>query len=271
MKLLVVYKRSLYDIYSHNPEMQDFINGESEDAKSIRAGHERQQASLKRVFEELDKRNIEYDAVYRAHLKPVEGYDLVVVVGGDGTMLEVARYVKDTPVLGVNSDPERSVGHFNRFTAVTFGSALDLLSGLPRTQVTRMEIVKDGVPGPLVLNDVFIGDPNPAATSRYVVHTEDGIIEHKDSGLLVSTGAGSTAWIFNEGGERMPLHSEKFQFINRGKRDARPALVDTLKIISRNRDGKVFVDGPHCVLDFPINSELVIRKGTPLTILGSFS
>ena len=49
-----------------------------------------------------------YDCLYRGELTSVAGYDLVLSVGGDGTFLEVARHAPDVPILGVNSDPERS-------------------------------------------------------------------------------------------------------------------------------------------------------------------
>ena len=41
----------------------------------------------------------------RGELTSVADYNLVLSVGGDGTFLEVARYIGDLPILGVNSDP----------------------------------------------------------------------------------------------------------------------------------------------------------------------
>ena len=272
MKVLVVYKRSVYDLYSQSDDMKDFMASGSEDSIRMKDTHDRQQLSLQTVFNELSKRNISYESVYRADLKRIEGVDLVVVVGGDGTMLEVSHYVSDIPLLGVNSDPKTSVGHFCMFTAETFANALDNLTELTRSVLQRMELVQDGklikVP---VLNDVFIGHPNPAATSRYVIHNKGNRTEHKDSGLLVATASGSTAWMFHEGGTVFPTTNTQLQFVSRGSRGAVPKIATELKVVSRTRQGKLFVDGPHIELDFPLGSELLLRKGIPLTILGDLS
>ncbi|PQQ18704.1 NADH kinase-like isoform X2 [Prunus yedoensis var. nudiflora] len=41
-------------------------------------------------------------------LKPIHDVDLVVTVGGDGTLLQASHFIDDSvPVLGVNSDPTR--------------------------------------------------------------------------------------------------------------------------------------------------------------------
>lgn len=57
----------------------------------------------------LSKKPIEWEPVFRNNLsRPIRNVDLVVTVGGDGTLLQASHLIDDSiPVLGVNSDPTR--------------------------------------------------------------------------------------------------------------------------------------------------------------------
>ncbi|KAG6755152.1 hypothetical protein POTOM_040968 [Populus tomentosa] len=53
------------------------------------------------------KSNIDWEPILRTNLsQPIRNFDLVVTVGGDGTLLQASHFLDDSiPVLGVNSDP----------------------------------------------------------------------------------------------------------------------------------------------------------------------
>lgn len=57
----------------------------------------------------IQKKSVECKTVLRNNLsQPINDVDLVVTVGGDGTLLQASHYMDDKiPVLGVNSDPTR--------------------------------------------------------------------------------------------------------------------------------------------------------------------
>jgi len=57
----------------------------------------------------LRKKSVEWKAVLRNDLtQPINDVDLVVTIGGDGTLLQASHFIDDKiPVLGVNSDPTR--------------------------------------------------------------------------------------------------------------------------------------------------------------------
>ena len=58
----------------------------------------------------LQKKHVEWKAVERKDLsQPINDVDLVVAVGGDGTLLQASHFMDDRiPILGVNSDPTRN-------------------------------------------------------------------------------------------------------------------------------------------------------------------
>jgi len=130
--------------------------------------------------------------------------DAVVVLGGDGTFLSVARGCPTaTPVAGVNMGTLGFLTEHSREQA--FALLDELLAG--RAVVDRRDrlqvVVRDGVPGQefLVLNDVVI---NKAALARILtinVEIEGEFISryHAD-GLIIATPTGSTAYNLSAGG-----------------------------------------------------------------------
>lgn len=55
----------------------------------------------------LRKKFVHWEPVFRSNLsQPIRDVDLVVTIGGDGTLLQASHFMDDSiPVLGVNSDP----------------------------------------------------------------------------------------------------------------------------------------------------------------------
>uniref|UniRef100_A0A3Q0RCX0 NAD kinase 2, mitochondrial n=1 Tax=Amphilophus citrinellus TaxID=61819 RepID=A0A3Q0RCX0_AMPCI len=161
--------------------------------------------------------------------------DAIISAGGDGTMLLVASKVlsKDKPVVGVNTDPERSEGHLClpvRYTRA-FPEALEkLCRGEFRwlwRQRIRLHLEGTGInPNPVdlheqqlsleqhnqahrvlhetfskpsllpvrSLNEIFIGESLSSRASYYEISVDDGPWEkQKSSGLSICTGTGSKA------------------------------------------------------------------------------
>lgn len=139
--------------------------------------------------------------------------DAVVVLGQDGTVANVAKYVGDCPLLGVNPDPERFDGVLLPFRLDALKKGLaSVLNGTPKLQhVTLAEARLSDGQVLRAFNDLFIGARTHvsahyklrAAHSREVklasksVKTAPvGVWERQSSsGVIVSTGAGSTGWL----------------------------------------------------------------------------
>ncbi len=103
----------------------------------------------------------------------IEGdYDLVVTVGGDGTVLGASHQLgPDVALLGVNSAPVSSVGFF---CAARKGGVLPILARalagkLAGVTLSRMRVeLNDRVLHNRVLNEALFCHASPAATSRYI-------------------------------------------------------------------------------------------------------
>jgi len=218
----------------------------------------------------------------------ITGYDLVVTVGGDGTLLYASHFVDDTPMLAINSAPNSSVGFFCGGEAGDFRELLANWRTLDRFQVSRMEVSIRADGGRRVLtrrglNDALFCHANPAMTTRYSMYPEgSGRFGNKEfqmsSGVWFSTAVGSTAAIRSAGGFTMPHDNPNIQWLVRepyqppGKRlqyvhgFLRPE--EDVMIESRVKDGRVYVDGSHITESVGMGDRLVVRRSEePLTLL----
>lgn len=208
--------------------------------------------------------------------------ELVITVGGDGTLLAASHQVKDIPILGINSSPAYSVGFF---CAGHRGDAEELIDGalagnLRKVSLTRMEVVVAGrVISRRVLNDGLFCHPSPAAASRYIVNCGGRREEQLSSGFWVSTAAGSTGAIRSAGGQLLPLPSKRLQVVVRepfcgtGKRFRMTRFVvepkQSVRAVCTMPEGAVFLDGPFDRTMLRLGDTVEFRASDePITVLG---
>jgi hypothetical protein len=127
--------------------------------------------------------------------------DLVIAVGQDGLVANVAKYLSSQPVIGVNPEPGRNPGVLVRHPASAVG---DLLRSPIRTLERTMVVARldDGqeLHG---LNEIYLGHAGHQS-ARYVITTPDGVRERQSSsGLIAGTGTGATGWCASIARDRM--------------------------------------------------------------------
>jgi NAD kinase len=122
--------------------------------------------------------------------------DLVLVIGQDGLVANTAKYVHNIPIIAVNPDPSRYDGvllPFNQQTAID--AVQNVLLDKYNCEIVSMAeaILNDGQ-RLLAFNDLFIG-PSSHISARYQISLGDYSENQSSSGIIVSTGAGSTGWL----------------------------------------------------------------------------
>lgn len=127
--------------------------------------------------------------------------ELVVVVGQDGLVANTAKYVGDLPIVAVNPDPVRFDGVLLPFQVAQVRRAVSrvLEKKANFRPVTLAEVELNDSQRLLAFNDFFIGAASHVS-ARYTLRLDDQEEPQSSSGVLVSTGAGSTGWfssVFN--------------------------------------------------------------------------
>ncbi len=131
--------------------------------------------------------------------------DLILVIGGDGTVLHVARETagSNTPLLGINA------GRLGFFTSASSGNVPDALDKMwsGKYEVDPLPLIeavweRDGRPArTLALNDVLITrGANPRLVELDVAVDGDPLTTYRCDGLIIATPAGSTAYSLAAGG-----------------------------------------------------------------------
>jgi len=121
---------------------------------------------------------------------------VVVVVGQDGLVANTAKYVGDVPIVGVNPDPTRFDGVLLPYQIEHARSAVAavLQNRASVRDVTLAQVSLHDGQQLLAFNDLFVG-ASTHVSARYEVTAGGQTEPQSSSGILISTGAGSTGWM----------------------------------------------------------------------------
>lgn len=160
--------------------------------------------------------------------------DLVVSIGGDGTLLFVAREVGPTAILGIN------LGEVGFLNAVEPADAVDVVTDCVETvhddgslegrELVRLEAT--GVDVDLTLepavNEILVYGPRRGPGGGATVEVRVGGDRYAEShadGALVATPAGSTAYNLSEGGPFVHPSADALVVTQMAAADGMPSLV----------------------------------------------
>ena len=122
--------------------------------------------------------------------------DAVVTLGQDGLVANTAKYAAGQPIVAVNPDPARFDGVLLPFLPEQAHAALArVLEGRHRARaVTLAEARLADGQRLLAFNELFVG-ARTHVSARYRLRWKTATEPQSSSGVLISTGAGSTGWL----------------------------------------------------------------------------
>jgi len=142
------------------------------------------------------------------------GRDLVLVLGGDGTLTSISHNIDAaTPVMGINShprteDPHGSFGFYMDSNLESFAEDLEtalngdaIVNELPRLQAIIDTTSGNRFTTDPAMNDLLIANTHQYAPSKYHLRRGENKCLQQSSGLLFSTWLGQGAWLRNAAGE----------------------------------------------------------------------
>jgi len=201
--------------------------------------------------------NISGTRIEDSGLSVAETIDLAVVVGGDGTMLHVARSLASyaLPMIGIN------LGRLGFLTDLSADRMYEGLDELLRGEFTVDERImlqvqvsngRDNLNESIALNDVTLSKGNTGRMIEFDTHVNsEPVGRTRGDGVIISTPTGSTAYALSAGGPMLHplLPAIVFTPICPHTLGHRPMVLDDSSIIEleildlAGADGNVFIDG----------------------------
>ena len=198
--VVVVKKTALEELLErHNTRSQArfFVESRGADFSEYEAAHEAYRRALEALLESLPG-GMRQHVVERSFLPNYlfGDKDLVVALGPDGLVANVAKYVGDQPLLPVNPDPSRVDGVLAAFSVADAGPAAAAArdGACPQRLLTMARASLNDGQELHAVNDLFIGR-RTHVSALYRIALEGRAEEQSSSGVIVSTGVGSTGWL----------------------------------------------------------------------------
>ena len=219
--------------------------------------------------------------------------DIVVAVGQDGIVANTMKYLDGQPLIGINPDTRRWDGVLLPFEP---GQISDIASkvikgNFDEKTVNMAEAVTTDGQHMLAVNDLFIGQKTHVS-ARYEICFQDRKENQSSSGIIISTGLGSTGWYrsvmaqlaamqgsTDSSRETMRWDEERLKFV---VREPFPSKItqadivfgdikagDTFRLVSMMpENGVIFSDGvEQDAIDFVAGMEVAIQSAAKKGIL----
>ena len=201
-RAVVVHRRSEYeellDRHATRRQAAFFLETRGRDLHAVEARHEAlagaRRAATRAVPVDWRQAEVERADLPRFAFAPE---DVVVVVGQDGLVANVAKYLDGQPVVGVDPEPQRNPGVLVPHDP---GAVDGLLRGVGAgtaavRPLTMVEATTDDGQVLRALNELYVGHASHQS-ARYRLGLPDGRTERQSSsGLLAGTGTGATGWL----------------------------------------------------------------------------
>jgi NAD+ kinase len=202
--------------------------------------------------------------------------DLIVVMGGDGTLLGAARrYHKyDLPILGINMG---SVGFLTEVTVTNFEEAIvSILKG--EYKIEERSLIKATFDNKEIqaVNEIVIHSGSYTQLMRYKLDINNKIVyEKRSDGLIISTTTGSTAYALSAGGPIIHPNLDVWTVLPMLSQSlsSRPFVISSDELLSVNilegssKQGKICADGQEDI-DVSYLSDIKISKtNKPLKLI----
>lgn len=229
------------------------------------------------VFAEEGEDILPRDVSYRSVKDLGDDCTLLIVIGGDGTILSVVRTLRgrSIPVLGVNLGTK---GFMTALEAEDFNEILSAAKGRYRLSERMMIDVAIERGGEVIYTDLALNDAVIHGYGECINITaycnDDKMTAYSGDGVIVSTPTGSTGYSLSAGGPIVEPEAEAFILtpICAHSISAKPFVIGSQKTISitteklHTRRAYLSVDG-NSVMDLSSGDRMIVRRSEHRTLM----
>lgn len=199
-RVVVVHRRTEYEdlIARHGTRGQArfFLATRQQDLGEVELRHTHTQAAMTTVSSAVpadwSRAVVEREDLSRFVFRPE---DIIVVVGQDGLVANLAKYISDQPVIGIDPLPGANAGVLVPHAPAAIGRLLTAVTAGTAGILRRAMVQADTDDGQSLtaLNEIYVGQPTHQS-ARYTLDVAGAVERQSSSGIIVGTGTGSTGW-----------------------------------------------------------------------------
>jgi NAD kinase len=200
-RVVVIHRRTeleeLLDRHGTRGQVEFFLQRRGRDLAEVQARHDAVTAALHTAAAAVPvawrRGTVERGDLDRFLFDPA---DIVVAVGQDGLVANVAKYLHGQPVIGVDPEPGRGPAVLVPHAAADVARLLAAVAAgtAPVLARTMAAAVCDDGQELVALNEIYLGHPSHQS-ARYLIRTPHGRSEQQSSsGLVAGTSTGATGW-----------------------------------------------------------------------------
>jgi len=196
--------------------------------------------------------------------------DLIVSVGGDGTILRTIHKMEDPiPILGIN------MGTLGFLVDVEPGDAIPtlerLLQGFEVDERTRLKLLLNGICLPPATNEIVLMTASPAKMIEFEIIVDGALMEDfRADGVIIATSTGSTAYAMSAGGPIVDPRVDAIVLVPMApfKLSSRPWVIPGNSIIEVKlklpmKEALVVVDGQSTTTISTNDTVIISKARTP--------
>ncbi|MGP0223279.1 hypothetical protein [Paenarthrobacter sp. NCHU4564] len=222
-RIVFVHRRTelqeLLDRHATRGQAEFFLRTRGRNLQDVQDRHDKLTAALAAMRASIPAEWRQAD-VERADLSRflLADDDIVAVVGQDGLVANVAKYLNGQPVLGIDPEPGTNPGVLVNHSPAQAAALLAAADSarLPCQDLTTVTATLDDGQQLSALNEVFVGHAShQSARYQLTAPRADGkpaSERQSSSGLIVSTGTGATGWCasiaLERGGRTLPAPTD---------------------------------------------------------------
>lgn len=173
-----------------------FLRNRGQSLEDLELQHERHRAAIKTATRAIPP-NWSKTSVIREDLDRFlfSRDDIVIAIGQDGLVANLAKYLDGQPVVGVSPDTSRTESILTPMSADVLSTLLPRIAANDLDYEKRAMVEAQLSDGQRLaaLNELFIGHKSHQS-ARYVISAADAEELHSSSGVIVSTGTGLSGW-----------------------------------------------------------------------------
>ncbi len=201
--ILIVSKETRFEYLQKNNQLD---NLDKKKFDNIHDDHQRHCAVYDLLIQNLQKNLLTYDSIKDKNINDTnfELYQLIITLGGDGTFINSSAKIRNQKIIGINSEPRKSIGELARFVPTDIPNLISkiAINSLTVNNWDRLSAKVNGKELPFwAINEILISKPNIYQTSKLHIKVGEDSGFCYGNGIIISTQRGSTAFYQSAAGQ----------------------------------------------------------------------